>query len=83
MKEDDKRTAIILRDGVTKCPNAHVTTAKGASDTWLVDRVLDDIDALGHVEVILKGDGEPALQLVLKEVKRRRVHPTFIQAPPA
>ena len=70
LKEDDKVTAIVSRDGVTKCINAHIVTAEGASDAWVIDQILGDIDALGHVEVILKGDGEPALQQVLKEIKK-------------
>lgn len=82
LKEDDKVTSIVSRDGVTKCTNAHIVTAKGALDTWAIDQILGDVDALGHAEVILKGDGEPALQQVLKEVKKR-IHPTIIQAPPA
>ena len=58
--KDDKLTAIIIRD-VTKTIYAHICTAKGASDEWLVNRIVDDIDELGHIEVIMKCDGEPAL----------------------
>ena len=82
-KEDDKLTALVMRDRVTKTTCAHLCLHKGSSDTWVVEKVLEDLDALGHVEVILKGDGEPALQQVLREVKRKRIQPTLIQAPPA
>ena len=35
------------------------------------------------MDVILKCDGEPALVQLVKEVKRLRTQPTFIQHPPA
>ena len=38
---------------------------------------------MGHTEIILKGDGEPALIQVMEEIKKRRCHPTIIQNPPA
>ena len=45
--------------------------------------MLDDIDQLGHVDLILKGDGEPALVQLMREVRRRRVQSTLLENPPA
>ena len=47
---------------------AHVCERKGATDKWIVGKIIEDIDRLGHTEVILKGDGEPVPQEVLQEV---------------
>ena len=38
---------------------------------------------LGHTDIILKGDGEPAFVQLMEEIERRRSHPTIIQNPPA
>jgi len=80
---DDKATAMVAKDDKFKMKFAHICEKKGSSDKWIIDKIIEDIDRLGHTEVILKGDGEPALQDVLQEVKRRRVHPTLLQGPPA
>ena len=81
--EDDKATALVVRDKSTKTTFAHICEQKGSADAWVVRRVLEDLDHLGHVDVILKGDGEPALVQLMKEVKKLRAQPTFIQHPPA
>ena len=79
----DKVTALVLRDKNTRTMFAHICTQKGAADTWVVKKVLEDLDYLGHVDVILKCDGEPALVQLVREVKRLRKQPTFIQHSPA
>ena len=33
---------------------AHVTEEKGPSDVWIVDKIIEDIDRLGYIEVTLK-----------------------------
>jgi hypothetical protein len=80
---DDKATALVIKDEITKMKFAHICEKKGATDKWVIEQIIDDIGRLGYTEVILKGDGEPALQDVLQEVKRRRTHPTILQGPPA
>ena len=79
---DDKVTAIVIRDS-SKTIYAHVCLSKGSSDKWIIDQILEDLDQLGHVEMILKSDGEPALVQVLREVKARRIHNTVLEHPPA
>ena len=53
-KEDDSVTALVLRDKSTRTMFAHICTQKGAADTWVMKKVLEDLDYLGHVGVILK-----------------------------
>ena len=67
---DDKATAIVSKDDKTKIRAAHLCETKGFGDPWIVDKILEDLDRLGHHEVILKGDGEPALQDLLNKVKK-------------
>ena len=56
---------------------------KGAGDRWVVDRICDDIGLWGHTELIIKGDGEPALIQVQEAIKDKWNHKTVPQNPPA
>ena len=80
---DDKATVIVSKDDKTKIISSHVCLSKGVSDVWVIERILEDIARLGHTDVMLKGDGEPALMQVLQEVKEQRKQPTTVQGPPA
>ena len=62
---------------------AHICERKGATEKWVIEKIIEDINRLGYTEVVPKGDGEPALQEVLQEVKRLRNHSTILQALPA
>ena len=79
---DDKLTAVIVRD-ITKTIYAHICHSKGGSDEWVVNRIMQDIDELGHNDVILKCDGENSIVHLLKKVKEKRVGNTIIEHPPA
>ena len=83
IETDDKITTIVVKDVVTKTMYSHVCQNKGASDDWIVDRIAQDIDELGHIEVILKCDGEPSIIQLLKRVKEKRVNNTLLEHPPA
>ena len=80
---DDKATTLICKDEKTKMRFAHVCENKGASDEWVMQKLLEDMERLGHTEVIIKSDGEPALVQVMEKLKERRSHPTIVQHPPA
>ena len=41
LKEDDKRTTIVMRDQYSVNTNAHVVLCKGASDDYIVDKILE------------------------------------------
>ena len=80
---DDKATVLVCKDEITKMKFAHICERKGATEKWVIEKIIEDINRLGYTEVVLKGDGEPALQEVLQEVKRLRNHSTILQGPPA
>ena len=80
---DDKATAIVYKDDHTKMIFGHVCERKRASDTWVIEKIKEDIARLGCQDVILKGDGEPALVQVLENVKLAREAPSIIQHLPA
>ena len=80
-ERDDKFNCLIVRD-VTKTIYSHLTS-KGIGDEWIVSMILRDIDELGHNEVTLKCDGEPAIVQLLKKVKEKRVCNTILEHPPA
>ena len=56
---------------------------KGAGDRWGVDMICDDTGLWGHTELIIKGDGEPALVQVQEAMKDKWNHKTVPQNPPA
>ena len=49
----------------------------------MIEKIEEDIARLGYPDVILKGDGEPALVHVLENVKLAREAPSVIQHSPA
>ena len=60
-EEDDKAAMIVGRDRDTLQTFAHLCRCKGPGDEWVVDRLVEDIESLGHTKVTAKTDGEPAL----------------------
>ena len=75
----DKATAIVYKDDHTTMIFGHVCERKGESDTWVIEKIKEDIARLGYQDVILIGDGEPALVQVLENVKLAREAPSIIQ----
>ena len=67
----------MYKDDHTKLIFGHVCERKGASDTWVIEKIKEDIARLGYQDVILKGDGEPALVQVLENAKRAREAPSI------
>ena len=82
-EEGDKETATIMRDGETTNTFAHVVDGKGRGDGWIVDKIVEDIASLGYTDVIIKGDGEPALVQVMEAIRERRQQRTLVENPPA
>ena len=80
---NDRTTMIVGRDRDTRMTFCHVCLCKGPTDEWVVDRLQEDIDRLGHTEIILKTDGEPAIVALMDSIKVKRNHPTVPQHPPA
>ena len=49
----------------------------------MIEKTKEDIATLGYQDVLLKGDGEPALAQVLEDVELAREAPSIIQHSPA
>ena len=64
---------MIVKDRDTKTIHGHIVNEKGVGDGWIVSKLMEDIDNLGSTELILKGDGEPALVQVMNEVKPSKI----------
>ena len=79
--DDDKIQMVVVKDESTECVSAHVSDGKGAGDRWVVGRICDDIGLWGHTELIIKGDGEPALNQVQEAIKDKWNHKTVPQNP--
>ena len=80
---EDKIKTIILKDEESGCMAAHVVEQKGSADQWAVQRILDDIRMFGHTDIIMRGDGGPALVQVQREIVDKRSAGSVPQNPPA
>ena len=79
----EKTTVLVMRDSDSVSTFVHVVDEKGKGDGWIVKKIIDDIASLGYVEVLIKGDGEPALVQVMENVQQTRMQGTLIENPPA
>ncbi len=82
-EKECKVKTMVLKDERTGAVFQHVTTAKGPGDEWLVRRLCKDVEELGHADIILKSDGEPAIVAVQVAVQSRRRGKTLLRNPPA
>ena len=73
----------MYKDDHTKMMFRHVCERTGAQDTWLIEKIKEDIARLGYKDFILKGDGEFALVQVVENVKLAREAPSTVQHSPA
>ena len=62
---------LVMHDSATKGVYAYLAGVKGANDN-LCRRIVQDLDTLGYKEIIIKGDQEPAIEDVMREVARYR-----------
>ena len=59
---------LVVRCMATKCLFAHVVPCKGQDeDDFVANLVASDVLWLGHLELMLKADNEPALQAMVEE----------------
>ena len=79
---EDKIKTIIVKDEDSGCLAAHVVEQKCAAYQWAIQRILDDIRMFGHTDIIMKGDGEPALVQVQREIIDKRSAGSVPQNPP-
>ena len=73
--EDVEMKVLVAKDSKSKTIFAHSVVAKGADeDGYVVSRMVEDIAWLGHKQIILKSDNEPAiLKLLTYSLKTARV----------
>ena len=80
---DEETVAIqVAKDRKYRMIFAHMVPRKGLISMHGAEEMIKDIAKLGHREVILKSDNEPALRSVQEEVKRRREDPTILENSP-
>ena len=60
---------IVVRDQKSRFTPAHVVVCKGPRDTWVIDRIVRDVQNMGYNRITLKGDGEPALVRLMDSIK--------------
>ena len=74
-KDQDKMTPIlVIKDMKSKRIFAHAVARKGASNRWIVRKIVDDLDQLGYgwTKVLIRSDQEPALLDVKNGVRAER-----------
>ena len=60
---------VIVRCTLSKALFAHVVPHKGVDEQNLIaDMILSDVEWLGHSRIVMKSDGEPAVQALVKRV---------------
>ena len=70
-RKGDIVKCIVVRCSSTKVVTAHVVPCKGPDeDGFVVSHVIEDIKWLGHTKVVIKADGEPAIQALVEQVLR-------------
>ena len=80
---DEETVAIqVAKDRRTRMIFSHMVPRKGLVSMHGAEELIKDIAKLGHREVVLKSDNEPALRSVQEEVKRRREDPTILENSP-
>ena len=73
---------IVIKDQAAKSMFCHQSLRKGATGQWIVKRILRDVENTGHVAITLKGDGEPAMQDLLRAIQEQRTQPANIEHSP-
>ena len=71
----DEVTGLVMKDLRSGAVWAHRALCKGPKDTWLMRRMVTNIESAGHAHVRLKADGEPSTKAVQKDIISRRPPP--------
>ena len=83
---EESLTVLVGKDRQTNCFIAHAVPTKGTRDDWVALQIARDIRRLGYgdgMRVLLRSDGEPAIQALMREVARMRGDsPTVIENSP-
>ena len=49
---DGKATVLVCKDEITKMKFAHMCERKGATEKWVIEKIIEDINRLGYIEVV-------------------------------
>ena len=79
-------TVLVIKDSHSKsifahsCPGKTVTEGEGAE--YIITKVVDNIDSLGHEQVVFQTDGESAMKALQAKVQWKRHKPVILMNPP-
>ena len=67
-------TIAVMQESLCKSVWAYAVASKGASEQWMVEQVLEDLETIGlkNQRIVLKSDQEPSIVEVLREVQKGR-----------
>ena len=73
-KSGESVTIAVMQESLCKSIWAYAVTSKGASEQWMVEQVLEDLETIGlkNERIVLKSDQEPSIVEVLREVQKGR-----------
>ena len=66
---ESKLTAIVMQDPEIGMIAARMVECKGASDDWVVNKLVEDLAGLGRTDIVLKTDGESSIVAI--QTKKR------------
>ena len=75
-------TVLAMKDKKSKMLFARVLPCKGTEKAYNWKRIARDIEMLGYQKVVIRADGESAVQDLARQVKRNRVEDTIIEKTP-
>ena len=80
--EDVVVKIIVAKDEDSGAVLAHRVTAKGSSDTWVINKLVKEFEEMGRKDIILKTDGEPAMISLQAALQAARTGRTVLENPP-
>ena len=79
--EDNVVKIIVAKDEESGAVLAYRVTTKGPGDTWMIKRLVKDIEEMGRQDIVLKTDGEPAMIALQSAVQAARGGRTVLENP--
>jgi len=65
--------AVAMRDTSSKALFSHIVPHKGVVTDWVAEELIKDLEKMGHKEVIIKSDQEPAIIALVDMIRQLRV----------
>ena len=81
--DEDEVTSLVMKDRTTGMIWGNRVERKGATDKWIVDRQIKNLELLGRSNIALKTDGEPAIVALQSKLIAMREGQTVPRNPPA